>query len=70
MRRALRQDRAKKLRALRAELVVVQAKIGQKRYRSLKDLQARAETCLRHSPVGKLMCAQAYLTDDGQVRLR
>jgi len=70
MRRALRHDRAKKLCDLRAELVVVQAKIGQKRYRSLKDLQARAETCLRHSPVGKLMCAQAFLTHDGQVRLR
>jgi transposase len=78
MRSALRQDRAAKLRALRAELASVQAKIGQKRYRSVKEVQARANTnpesgfrgCLRRSPVGKLMGAEASATDDGQVHLR
>jgi len=70
MRHAWRTERAEKLRALRAQLAGVQCKIGQKRYRSVKDLQARADTCLRHSAVGKFMCAEAYLTRDGQLSLR
>ncbi len=69
MRRAVRQGRAAAFRALRRELAVVRAKIGQKRYRSVKDVQARAETCLRHSSVGKLMQVEAYATPGG-VELR
>ena len=70
MRRAERQGRARQLHELRVKLAEIQAKIGQKRYRSVKEVQARADTCLRHSPVGKLMSAQAYLTAEGQVDLR
>ncbi len=70
MRHAVRQDRAEKLRALHAELKVIQDKIGHKRYRSLKEVQARANTCLRRSAVGKLMRAEASQTSDGQVQLR
>jgi transposase len=70
MRSAVRQDRAAKLRALRGELAAVQGKIGQKRYRSVKEVQARATTCLRRSSVGQLMCAEAYATEEGQVHLQ
>jgi transposase len=70
MRRSLRQGRAAALRALRGELATVRTKIGQKRYRSVKEVQARANTCLRRSSVGHLMCAQAYQTGDGSVDLR
>jgi transposase len=70
MRRAIRQGRARQLQDLRAELVAVQAKIGQKRYRSVKDVQARAATRLRRSPVGRLMSATAYQTATGTVALR
>jgi transposase len=70
MRRALRQGRAQQFQALRAELAAVRAKIGQKRYRSVKDVQARAATCLRRSPVGRLMSATAYQTATGAVELR
>ena len=70
MRSALRQARAKQLRALRSDLAAVAAKIGQKRYRSVKEVQARANTCLRRSPVGRLMGAEANQDADGQVRLR
>jgi len=65
MRRAVRQSRATAFRELRSDLAVVRAKIGQKRYRSVKDVQARAETCLRHSTVGKLMQVEAYTTPGG-----
>lgn len=70
MRRAMRQGRAQQLHALRVELAAVQAKIGQKRYRSAKDVQARAATCLRRSPVGRLMSVTAYQTATGAVELR
>jgi len=70
MRHAVRQGRAQQLHALREELAAVQAKIGQKRYRSVKEVQARAETCLRHSPVGDLLRVEAYTTAAGPVALR
>ena len=60
MRRAIREGRARHLHDLRAELAAVRAKIGQKRYRSVKEVQARANTCRRHSPVGHLLSATAY----------
>ncbi len=69
MRDALRRDRATRLRALRAELREVAAKIGQPHYRTVAQVQARAETRLRHSPVGKLMRVEAYEVD-GRVQLR
>jgi len=70
MRRAIRQGRARQLQALRADLAAVRAKIGQKRYRSVKEVQARAATCLRRSPVGRLLTATAYQTATGAVDLR
>ncbi len=65
MRRAVRRSRAAAFRDLRGELAVVRAKSGQKRYRSVKDAQARAETGRRHSAVGTLMCVEAYATASG-----
>lgn len=70
MRRAVRQSRAAAFRDLRSALAVVRAKIGQKRYRSVRDVQARAETCLRHSTVGKLVRVEAYAIPGGAVELR
>jgi transposase len=70
MRRAVRQGRARQLHTLRANLAALRAKIGQKRYRTVQEVQARAATCLRHSPVGPLMVAEAYQTATGQVDLR
>jgi len=70
MRRAIRHGRAQQLQALRQELSAVRAKIGQKRYRSVKDVQARAATCLRRSPVGHLMSATAEQTAAGEITLR
>jgi transposase len=69
MRHAMRQGRAQALRALRADLTAVRAKIGRKRCRSVKEVQARADTCLRRSSVGPLMRAEAFTTDDGRVDL-
>ena len=65
MRRAIRAGRAQQLHDLRQALAAVQAKIGQKRYRSVKDVQAWAATCLRRSPVGHLMYATAEQTAAG-----
>jgi transposase len=70
MRRAIRQGRAKQLQALRVKLRDVRGKIGHKRYASVAEVQARADTCLRNAPVGKLMYAEAYHTTSGQVDLR
>lgn len=70
MRHSVRQGRAQQLQALRSELTTVQAKIGRKRCRSVKEVQARADTCLRRSPVGDLMRAEAYTTAEGRVDLR
>jgi len=70
MRTALRRTRAQQFRVLFAALRQVQAKIGQKRYRSATEVQRRAETQLRHSPVGKLVRVEASLTSEGGVTLR
>lgn len=70
MRSVVRQGRAQALRALRADLSAVRSKIGNKRCRSLKEVQARADTCLRHSSVGRLMRTEAFTTDDGRLDLR
>ena len=70
MRRAIRVGRARQLHDLRQALSAVQAKIGQKRYCSVKDIPARAATCLRRSPVGHLMYATAEQTAAGEITLR
>lgn len=69
MRTALRRDRAQQLRALRGELEAVREKIGQPRYRTAQEVQARAQTRLRNSPVGKLMGVEAS-GEKGAVQLR
>jgi transposase len=70
MRTALRQTRAAQLKMLRQALQEVQVKIGRPHYRTVKAVQQRANTQLKQSPVGKLMRAQAYADEQGQVRLR
>jgi len=70
MAHALRRTRAQQVRTLSQELEAVKAKIGQKRYRSVQEVQARAETRLRRSPVGRLMRAEAYQSGEGTVSLR
>lgn len=70
MRRAIRLDRAAKLRTLHQDLREVQAKIGRPWYRSVKSVQQRANSVLNQSPVGKLMHATAYTDTQDQVNLR
>jgi transposase len=70
MRTALRQTRAAQLRALHQTLSEVQAKLGRPRYRTIKDVQQRANTQLKASPVGKLMRVEAYADEAGQAQLR
>ena len=70
IRQSLRNTRAQRLMELRSELLQVRAKIGQKRYKTVKSVQARADTRLRRSKVGKLVRAQAYADEKGQVCLR
>jgi len=70
MRTAHRQARAKQLWALNQALWEVRAKIGKPHYRTIADVQRRANTRLRNSPAGKFMRAQAYANEQGQVRLR
>jgi transposase len=70
MRHAVRQGRAQRLQTLRDELTAVRTKIGQKRCRSVKEVQARAETCVRRSPVGGLLRVEAYTPVAGGVDLR
>ena len=70
MRHSLRRARAEQLRALRAALAVVRGKIGRPQYRTVQQVQARAETCLRNSLVGKLLRVEAFKTEDGRVDMR
>jgi transposase len=70
MRSAVRQSRAAQLRALRQELQVVEAKIGQPRYRTVEAVQRRANTVIGRSPVGKFVHVQAYADEQGKLRLR
>jgi transposase len=69
MRSSLRRTRAKQLRQLRQELQTVRDKIGRPRYQSVKAVQRSANAKLKASPVGKLMCAQAYSDPHGQICL-
>jgi len=63
MRFALRRTRAKQFRELRQALKEVQAKAGKgkSRYRSPRQVQARAETQLRNSKVGQFVAVKAEL---------
>jgi transposase len=70
MRSALRKGRATQLRAVRQALAAVQAKIGKPWYRTVAAVQQRANTVLKHSPVGKFMYAEAYTDAHGHIRLR
>lgn len=70
MRTSLRRQRAEDFHALFVALQQVQAKIGQKRYRTALEVQRRAETQLRHSSVGKLVRAEATQTPEGIITLR
>ncbi len=70
MRSSLRRERASQLRVLRQELRQIQAKIGRPRYRSVQAVQRRANTVLKHSPVGRLMRAEAQADEQGQIHLR
>jgi transposase len=70
MRTAVRHSRATQLKALRHSLRDVEAKIGQPRLQTAKAVQRRADVTLKASPVGKLMRAEAYQGEQGQVRLR
>ena len=66
--RAFRCGRAKQLRALFQELAEVSTRIGRRCYRSAAEVQRRAETQLRRSPVGSLV--QVWTQEEaGQVRL-
>jgi transposase len=69
MQQALRQTRQQDLHDLQLALHHIRAKIGQKRYRSQKDLQARIATQLKHSPVGELLQVQLTPTPQGQFTL-
>jgi len=70
MRTALRRSRAQQFHTLFAALRGVQTKIGNKRYRTALEVQRRAETQLRRSPVGPLVRVEATLTPEGTPTLR
>jgi transposase len=70
MRTALRRARAQQFHALFTALRAVQSKIGNKRYRTALEVQRRAETQLRRSPVGKLVRVEAISTPEGTLTLR
>lgn len=66
MRDQLRLSRQKHFDALEAAFGTIQTKAdaGQKRYRSAKEVTARAATQCRNSTVGKFVTAQASVIDD------
>ena len=70
MRTALRRSRAQEFHTLFAALRAVQTKIGNKRYRTALEVQRRAETQLRRSPVGQLVRVEATSAPDGTPLLR
>lgn len=72
MRTSLRRQRAEDFHALFEALRQAQTKIGHatRRYRSALEVQRRAETQVRHSPVGKLVRVEATETAEQGVTLR
>jgi transposase len=68
MRTALRRSRAAQFRALRQALENVKQKIGRPHYRTATCVLQHAKTCLRNSPVGKLIVVRTTEAE-GQVQL-
>jgi len=69
MRQKLRQERQKHIRELLVALHQIQGKIGQKRYRSEKEVYQRVATQLKRSPTGKLVGVQVATTPEGKLCL-
>jgi transposase len=71
MQQALRQTRRQDLRELQVALHQICCKIdvGQKRYRSEKEINARIATQLKRSPVGNLLKVQLTTTPEGKFTL-
>jgi len=71
MQQALRQTRRQDLRELQVALHQIRCKIdvGQKRYRSEKEINARIATQLKRSPVGNLLKVQLTTTPEGKFTL-
>lgn len=67
---ALRKARATQLRTLRQELTILQAKIGQPRYRTPKALQRSVKARLKDSKVGHFMHVEVYTNENNQLDLR
>ena len=68
MRQVLRQERRKNIRKLLLALQQIQAKIGQKRYRSELEVSRRVATQLKHSPAGEWVGVQ-IATTAGKIHL-
>ncbi len=69
MQQALRQTRRQDLRNLQLAIQQIRSKIGQKRYRSEKEINHRIATQLKHSPVGNLLKVQLTATSHGKFNL-
>lgn len=70
MQRAIREQRDQDLQTLCQSLGQIQAKIGQKRYNSEKEIRQRVATQCKHSPVGNLVTVTLTTSDDGKFGLR
>jgi len=68
MRQVLHQERQKNIRKLLLALQQIQGKIGQKRYRTEKEVRRRVATQVKRSPAGKLIGVQVTTTD-GKISL-
>jgi len=68
MRQKLRQERRKHIRELLLALHQIQGKIGQKRYRSEKEISRRVATQVKRSPAGQLIAVQ-LTTQEGKISL-
>jgi len=71
MQQALRQTRQQDLKKLQVALHQIRCKvnIGQKRYRSEKDINCRIATQLKKSPVGNLLKVQLTTSAEGKFNL-
>jgi transposase len=69
MQQALQQERQQQIRELLSAIEQIKAKIGQKRYRSEKEVCQRVDTQLKRSPVGKLVGVQVSTTPQGNISL-
>jgi hypothetical protein len=58
----LRQERQQNIRQIRIALQQIQAKLGQKRYRSELEVSRRVATQLKHSPAGEWVGGQVATT--------